>query len=111
MRLKELKEQAKNIEDEAKPIQESIQKYMKDNELLDLMKLVNYTKRKIDRLLKPAGYNIGMNLGKVAGAGFPGHAHMHIVPRWTGDTNFMPVIGNMKVVSCSLKDMYNLLEG
>ena len=84
---------------------------LKENELLDLMNLVNHTKRKIDRHLKPAGYNIGMNLGKVAGAGFPGHMHMHIVPRWTGDTNFMPVIGNAKVVSCSLEDMYKLLKG
>ena len=84
---------------------------LKDSELLDLMKLVNYTKKKIDMRLKPAGYNIGLNAGKIAGAGFPGHVHIHIVPRWQGDTNFMPVISGTKVVSCSLDEMWKLLKG
>ncbi|MGB2705669.1 MAG: HIT domain-containing protein [Candidatus Omnitrophota bacterium] len=78
--------------------------------LMDLMNLVNYTKKKIDKLLKPAGYNMGINIGKVAGAGFPGHVHIHIVPRWAGDTNFMPVVANTKVVSYSLDEMYRLLR-
>jgi len=84
---------------------------LNDAELLDLWKLVGYTKKKIDAALKPAGYNIGLNIGKVAGAGFPGHAHVHIVPRWQGDTNFMPVVSGMKVVSYSLDAMRNLLKG
>lgn len=85
--------------------------FLKEKELLDLISLVNYTKKKIDKCLKPTGYNIGLNVGKVAGAGFPGHVHIHIVPRWEGDTNFIPVISNTKVVSCSLDAMYNLLKG
>ncbi|OGW75211.1 MAG: HIT family hydrolase [Omnitrophica bacterium RBG_13_46_9] len=80
-------------------------------ELLGLLNLVNYTKMRIDKLLRPHGYNIGMNLGKIAGAGFSGHVHIHIVPRWAGDTNFMPVISDTKIVSCSLEEMYNLLKG
>ena len=84
---------------------------LKEAELLAVMKLVNYTKKKIDRLLKPAGYNIGLNIGKVAGAGFPGHVHIHIVPRWQGDANFMPVISDTKVVPYSLLEMQKLLKG
>ncbi|MFH1790627.1 MAG: HIT domain-containing protein, partial [Candidatus Omnitrophota bacterium] len=78
--------------------------FLKDSELLDLFRLVNYTKKKIDRLLKPAGYNMGLNIGRLSGAGFPGHVHMHIVPRWEGDTNFMPVVADIKVVSHSLSE-------
>lgn len=85
--------------------------FLNDRELLDLMNLVNYTKKKIDKALKPHGYNIGLNAGKVAGAGFPGHVHLHIVPRWNGDTNFMPVLSGTKVVSHSLDAAYNLLKG
>ncbi len=84
---------------------------LKEEELLGLVNLVNYTKKKIDKFLKPAGYNIGLNIGKVAGAGFAGHVHIHIVPRWEGDTNFMPVISNMKIVSYSLAETHDLLEG
>ena len=51
-----------------------------------------------------------MNLGRVAGAGFPGHLHLHIVPRWNGDTNFMPILGGTKVVSQSLDELYRLLK-
>jgi len=84
---------------------------LNENELLDLMNLVNYTKKRIDKLLKPAGYNIGLNIGRIAGAGFPGHVHIHIVPRWKGDTNFMPVIMNAKVISVSLSEVRKLLKG
>ena len=85
--------------------------FLDEKELLDLMKLVNHTKKKIDKSLKPHGYNIGLNIGRIAGAGFPGHAHIHIVPRWNGDTNFMPVLSGTKVVSYSLDDMYHTLKG
>jgi ATP adenylyltransferase len=79
-------------------------------ELSDLMKLVNSTKVKIDKLLKPHGFNIGLNIGKVGGAGFAGHVHIHVVPRWNGDSNFMPVTGNTKVISESLDSMCKLLR-
>lgn len=84
---------------------------LKKEELLDMINLLNYTKKKIDKHLKPMGYNIGLNVGRIAGAGFPGHVHIHIVPRWKGDTNFMPVISHTKVISHSLDEIYNLLEG
>ncbi len=84
---------------------------LNERETLDLMDLVNYTKKRIDKALKPSGYNIGLNIGKIAGAGFPGHMHIHIVPRWLGDTNFMPVLSDTKVVSSSLAEIYKLLKG
>jgi len=59
---------------------------------------------------RPDGYNIGMNLGRVAGAGVADHLHMHVVPRWNGDTNFMPVIAETKVLSESLTDTWRKLR-
>ncbi len=61
--------------------------------------------KKLERLVKPHGYNIGFNVGKAAGAGYDRHAHLHVVPRWEGDTNFMPVLGGAKVISQSLEEM------
>jgi len=60
--------------------------------------------------MSPAGFNIGMNIGKLAGAGVEGHIHIHIVPRWMGDTNFMPVISDTKVMAQSLEESYKLLK-
>ncbi len=72
-------------------------------ELIDLTAEVVAALR---RAYSPDGFNLGMNLGRVAGAGFPGHLHMHVVPRWSGDTNFMPVVGETKVLPEDLSTTY-----
>jgi len=82
---------------------------LKDVELLDLIKLQNDLLLRLKKRLKPHGFNVGANLGIAAGAGVPGHLHIHLVPRWPGDTNFMPVVGKAKVISESLKSLYERL--
>jgi len=76
----------------------------------DLLDLLSSMKILMDKTLKPGGYNIGINLGKIAGAGFPGHLHIHLVPRWRGDVNFMPVIAETKVISQSLQTLFHRLQ-
>ena len=78
-------------------------------ELLDLQNCIRSMVGRLTNALAPDGFNVGLNLGRVAGAGLPGHLHWHIVPRWNGDTNFMPVIGDTKVISQSLEALYELL--
>ncbi len=85
-----------------------ISKMTKD-ELAEMMDLLVQTKALLKKVLAPHGFNIGFNLGRISGAGIPGHVHMHIVPRWKGDHNFMPVTGQTKVISQSLKVIYKLL--
>jgi len=74
-----------------------------DEELTDLWKLVRRCSNALSAVMKPDGFNVGINLGKVAGAGIAEHLHVHIVPRWNGDTNFMPVLANTSVVPDALK--------
>ena len=82
---------------------------LQEKELVDLMNLMTACKKLLKKVLGPKGYNIGINLGRVAGAGFPGHVHIHIVPRWPGDVNFMPVTADIKVISQSLRTLYERL--
>jgi ATP adenylyltransferase len=74
--------------------------------LSEMMRLVQNCEAALYKAYAPQGYNIGMNLGEIAGAGIADHLHMHIVPRWSGDTNFMPVIGETKVLPDSLSGSY-----
>ncbi|MDG6026618.1 MAG: HIT domain-containing protein [Candidatus Brocadia sp.] len=78
-----------------------------DHEMLEIMKLARDMKELLASMMKPEGFNLGINLGKSAGAGLIGHFHLHIVPRWNGDTNFMPVISEVKVIPQSLTDLYH----
>ena len=80
-------------------------------ELTDLILLVRDSVELLRRKLSPDGFNIGVNMGKVAGAGVVDHLHVHVVPRWNGDTNFMPVIAGTKVISHSVDEMFSLLTG
>lgn len=81
-----------------------------DEELLEIMKLLVRAIEVLKKTLSPMGFNIGVNLGKVAGAGLEGHLHFHVVPRWNGDTNFMPVTSMTKVMPQLLDDTYKLLK-
>ena len=76
-----------------------------DGEITELMKLTRRCKNALTSVMKPEGFNIGLNLGKVAGAGIHEHLHIHVVPRWSGDTNFMPVLANTSVVPQALSEL------
>jgi ATP adenylyltransferase len=84
-------------------------KGLNDEELLDIIKLARDMQLLLEKKLKPHGFNMGINMCKAAGAGYKDHLHIHIVPRWKGDSNFMPVIADTKVVPQSLKELYGTL--
>jgi len=81
-----------------------------NDELGDASALLQRSIRALKESSTPDGFNVGMNLGRVAGAGVPGHLHWHVVPRWNGDTNFMPVIADTKVLPEALAQTYSRLE-
>lgn len=88
-----------------------------DDELMAMMKLVRDGMAVIRQAYNPHGFNVGINIGRVAGAGVPGHIHIHIVPRWNGDTSYMATVADVKIVSTALEEtqkqfseLYNKLK-
>jgi ATP adenylyltransferase len=78
-------------------------------EILEMQQTIARLVALLGELMKPDGFNVGLNLGKAAGAGLPGHLHWHIVPRWNGDTNFMPVLSDTRVIVQSLDQLWEML--
>ncbi len=76
----------------------------------EMMELATHASRILQDVLGAAGINIGLNIGKASGAGIPGHLHLHVLPRWAGDTNFLPILGQTKQVSVDLNDVYKQLK-
>jgi len=79
-------------------------------ESLELMQLAQLSVKALKESMRPQGFNLGINLGSFAGAGIEDHLHLHIVPRWRGDTNFMPVLASTKVISQALEETYRTLK-
>lgn len=82
---------------------------LSDPERLDIFSLLVVAQNVLKDIFQPDGFNIGMNLGKVAGAGVAEHLHLHIVPRWSGDTNFMPIFSDVRVIPQHLEATYEKL--
>ena len=80
------------------------------SERMEMLEQVIQGKQILTSAIKPGGFNVGINIGEAGGAGIPGHLHMHIVPRWEGDTNFMPVLGETRVLPTSLGSLYKRLK-
>jgi ATP adenylyltransferase len=84
--------------------------YLDDEEILDIHRMLTRALKALSYSMQPQGYNIGINQGRVAGAGVVDHVHIHCVPRWQGDTNFMPVLSDTKVVSEALLETYEKIR-
>ena len=82
---------------------------LNDNEIYEIMKLSQESMRILRKKMNAQGFNFGLNMGKAAGSGINEHLHYHIVPRWNGDNNFMPTIGNTKVIVQGLQDTYDMI--
>ncbi len=82
---------------------------LSDKEKLEIFNSIQYSQQVLKKVMAPQGFNIGANLGTIAGAGIDAHIHFHLVPRWSGDTNYMPVISGTKVISESLGDTWDKL--
>ncbi len=85
-------------------------RHLDEEELLEVGLATQRATGILELAFNPEGYNIGANMGKAAGAGIPGHFHVHVVPRWLGDTNFMPTLGDVKVVSEGLSETYKKIS-
>jgi len=83
---------------------------LSDDELLECMHALQRMTDALRQVINADGFNIGLNLGAVAGAGLPGHLHWHLVPRWRGDTNFMSVVADLRVIPQSLSALFELAE-
>ena len=81
-----------------------------DEELLEMTRLVRESQKALSLAIEPHGFNVGMNFGRCAGAGLPEHLHIHLVPRWSGDTNFMSVCSDTDVISQSLSELFEQLK-
>lgn len=77
----------------------------------EMLDLAQRAMRQIEKVYSPEGFNLGVNQGRVAGAGVEGHIHLHVVPRWAGDNNYMPVLADTRVMPQSLEETYDALEG
>ncbi len=77
----------------------------------EMMDLAQQAMRRMEEVYAPEGFNVGLNQGRVAGAGVEGHIHLHVVPRWAGDNNYMPVLADTRVMPQSLEESYDALEG
>lgn len=80
-------------------------------EQLEIQQLITASTEWLKKAYAPEGFNVGINIGKAAGAGIVSHLHWHVVPRWAGDTNFMPVVGEVRVLPQSLEESYDRLKG
>jgi ATP adenylyltransferase len=80
-----------------------------ENEVAELFSLVVHGQQLLRDVMKAEGFNIGINVGECAGAGVPDHLHIHLVPRWSGDTNFMPILAGARVLSQGLQELYQKL--
>ena len=83
---------------------------LSDKESLDVLVMVRKSIGILKEVMNPEGFNVGLNLGRVAGAGMEEHMHFHIVPRWNGDTNFMAVFGDVRVIPQHIKETYKTLR-